>query len=82
MGVFVTTAKPNLMDTDTRVQRVTRVVHGIVEIIEENRISFPNQKTIIYNYMKNTHIEISLNKDIELKGGFQTNAKTKTKTQQ
>lgn len=44
MGMFVTTAKPSLVDTDTRVQRVTTIVHGTVEIIEENRISFPSQK--------------------------------------
>lgn len=54
MGMFVTTAKPNLIDTDTRVQRVTRIVHGITEIIEENRISFPNQKInqVTFNHLQ------------------------------
>lgn len=53
MGMFVTTAKPSLVDTDTRVQRVTKIVHGIIEIIEENRISFPSQKInqVTFNYL-------------------------------
>ena len=42
MGLFVTTAKLRLTDTDQRVQTETRIVPVTVGIVEENRVSFPS----------------------------------------